>query len=82
MTAQKKILKNKGNLKFGVNDLFYSRIANGIINNLRLTDANWNSKVDTRNASVTFSYNFGKASKGKNRYKGSGSESEQQRVRT
>jgi outer membrane receptor protein involved in Fe transport len=81
MTVQKKILKNKGNLKLGINDIFYSRIADGIINNLRLTDADWNSSLDTRQAALTFSYNFGKASKGKNRYNGSGSESEQKRVR-
>ncbi len=77
----KKILKNKGSLKFTMNDIFHSRIGSGIINNLRLTKADWNSTLDTRVAVLTFSYNFGKATKSRAKHQGSGSESERQRVR-
>lgn len=80
LSFQKKILQNKGNLRLNFNDIFYTRRGNGVINNLRLTYADWNSKMDSRQVSFNFSYNFGKATKGKERYKGSGSESERQRV--
>jgi hypothetical protein len=80
LSFQKKLFQNKGNLRLNFNDIFYTRRGSGVINNLRLTYADWNSKFDSRQMSATFSYNFGKATKGKTRYKGSGSESERQRV--
>jgi Outer membrane protein beta-barrel family/Carboxypeptidase regulatory-like domain len=80
LSMQKKILKNKGNIRLNFNDIFWTRRGSGVINNLRQTEADWNSKLDTRTVGITFSYNFGKATKGKDRYKGSGSESEQQRA--
>lgn len=80
-SASKKVLNNKGSLKFTMNDIFHSRIGSGIINNLRLTKADWNSTLDTRVAVLTFSYNFGKATKGRTKHQGSGSDSERQRVR-
>ncbi len=79
--VSKKILHDKGSLKFTLNDIFHTRIGSGIINNLRLTKADWNSTLDTRVAVLTFSYNFGKATKGREKHTGSGSESERQRVR-
>ncbi len=81
MGVQKKLFDGKGSLRLGINDIFYSRRGDGIINNLRLTDADWNSTFDSRQATITFSYNFGKASTTKQRYKSSGSDSEQRRVR-
>ncbi len=80
-SASKKILNNKGSLKFTMNDIFHTRIGSGIINNLRLTKADWNSTLDTRVAVLTFSYNFGKATKGREKHQGSGSDTERQRVR-
>lgn len=80
LSFQKKLFKSKGNLRLNFNDIFYTRRGSGVINNLRLTYADWNSKFDSRQVSATFSYNFGKATQGKARYKGSGSESERQRV--
>ncbi|MEY4903625.1 MAG: hypothetical protein RLZZ292_1440 [Bacteroidota bacterium] len=79
--VSKKILHDKGSLKFTLNDIFHTRVGSGIINNLRLTKADWNSTLDTRVAVLTFSYNFGKATKGREKHTGSGSESERQRVR-
>jgi len=78
---QKKILNDRGNLKLSVNDIFHTRRGNGIINNLRLTDADWNSKYDSRNISLTFSLRFGKSLSKKQKYNSSGSDSEQRRVR-
>jgi hypothetical protein len=80
--VSKKILKDKGSLKLSLNDILYTRVANGVINNLRLTDADWNSRLDTRNASITFSYRFGKPIGSKQKYKSTGSETEQNRVKT
>ncbi|MBK8667970.1 MAG: outer membrane beta-barrel protein [Saprospiraceae bacterium] len=81
MAIQKKILKDLGSLKLSVNDILYTRRADGIINNLRNTDADWNSRLDTRSATVAFSYRFGKATINKPKHTGSGSESEQKRVK-
>ncbi len=78
----KTILENKGSLKLAVSDPFYTRRGNGIINNLRLTDADWNSKYDSRNATITFSYRFGNSVSGAKKHNGSGSDSEQRRVKT
>lgn len=78
---QKRILNDKGNLKLSVNDLFYTNRGDGIINNLRLTDADWNSKYDSRNVTLTFSLRFGKSLAKKQKYNSSGSDSEQSRVK-
>ena len=59
----------------------YTRRANGIINNLRLTDADWNSRLDTRSVTLAFSYRFGKTIGNKPKHIGSGSDTEQQRVK-
>lgn len=81
MAIQKKILKDMGSLKLSVNDILYTRRADGIINNLRNTDADWNSRLDTRAATIAFSYRFGKSTSNKPKHTGTGSESEQQRVK-
>lgn len=78
---QKSILDGKGTLKLSASDLFYTRRGSGIINNLRLTDADWNSKFDSRNVAFTFSLRFGKSTSNKQKYNSSGSGSEQKRVK-
>ena len=78
---KKKILQDKGSLRFSVNDAFYSNINNGIINNLRLTDANWVNKPDSRFAALTFTYSFGNAFKSKEQHNASGADSEKNRVK-
>jgi hypothetical protein len=52
-------------LKLSVNDILYTRRADGIINNLHNTDADWNSRLDTRAATIAFSYRFGKSTSNK-----------------
>jgi hypothetical protein len=81
LAAQKKILNDKGSLKLSLNDVLYTRRADGIINNLKDTDADWNSRLDTRSATLAFSYRFGKSTSNKPKHNGSGSESEQRRVK-
>ena len=76
-----KIMQGKGSLRFSVNDIFYGRINNGIINNLKLTDANWVNKPDSRFAALTFSYSFGKAFQSKQQHDASGADSEKNRVK-
>jgi hypothetical protein len=79
--VQKKILQGKGNLKFAVNDIFYTNINTGTINNLKLTDATYKNKGDTRFAALTFTYSFGKSFKAREEHESTGSESEQNRVK-
>jgi hypothetical protein len=76
-----KIMQGKGSLRFSVNDMFYGRINTGIINNLKLTDANWVNKSDSRFAAVTFAYSFGKAFKSKEQHDATGADSEKNRVK-
>lgn len=78
---KKRFSEGKGSIKIAVNDIFYSRRGDGIINNLEQTDADWNSKYDSRNVTCTVSYRFGKSNFKKSKYNSSGSDSEQQRVK-
>lgn len=79
--CQKKILQDKGSLKFSLSDVLYTDRVRGRINNLYLTDANWFGPRDTRIASLTFSYRFGKMTNTRPKHTGSGSEAEQGRVK-
>ncbi|MDI1255259.1 MAG: TonB-dependent receptor [Flavobacterium sp.] len=77
---QKKIFHDQGSLKFSVNDIFYTSIRNGVINNLKNTDATWKNKPDSRFVALTFVYSFGKTFQSKSRER-SGAEEEQGRVK-
>ncbi|WP_309641016.1 TonB-dependent receptor [Flavobacterium sp.] len=78
---QKKILKGKGSLKLAANDIFYSSLNNGIIKNLKLTDANWRNKGDSRFVALTFTYSFGKSFETKSQHDATGADSEKNRVK-
>jgi iron complex outermembrane recepter protein len=77
----RKILKEKGTLKLNVNDIFYTNQVEGAIRNIANAKAGWFSYLDTRVASLSFSYRF---SKGQNLgvRKSGASESEQKRVKS
>ena len=79
---QKRIMNGLGNIKVAFNDILYTRRASGIINNLRQTKADWDSVLDTRSVSLSFTYKFGKNDNKKPKYSGNGSESEQNRVKS
>jgi Outer membrane protein beta-barrel family/Carboxypeptidase regulatory-like domain/TonB-dependent Receptor Plug Domain len=81
MGCQKKILNDLGTLKFNLSDVFFTNRIRGTINNLGTTEANWYGPRDTRVLTVGFSYRFGKNTSNKAKYNGTGSESEQNRVK-
>ena len=78
--AVQKKFSQKITMKLAVNDLFYTRVNRGIITSLALTEASWRNRQDSRAATLTFSYNFGKAFAQK-KYEASGADSEKNRVR-
>ena len=80
-TAVQKKLTPKTTLKLSVNDLFYTKINKGIINNLAQTEANWVNRSDSRNVVFSLSYRFGKAFSSPQKYESSGAESEKGRVK-
>jgi hypothetical protein len=76
-----KMLEGKGSLRFSVNDIFYGNINTGTINNLKLTDATWVNKPDSRFAALTFTYSFGKTFKTKEQHDATGADTEKNRVK-
>jgi hypothetical protein len=79
--ATQKKLSPKTTLKLSVNDLFYTKINKGIINNLANTEANWINRGDSRNVVLSLSYRFGKALSGQQKHEGSGADAEKNRVK-
>jgi iron complex outermembrane recepter protein len=77
----KQILKNKGTLKLNIRDILYTMPANGSINFQR-TEATFAQRRDSRVATVSFVYRFGKPIKGSQKRKTGGAGSEQQRVKS
>jgi len=57
---QKKILNNKGSIRFNVNDIFHSFVSAGTIYNSDGTTSNFRNFLDTRVAVLGFNYSFGK----------------------
>lgn len=55
-----KMMKNKGALKLNVNDIFYTNRPGGDIIAVANSSASWNSILDTRVATLTFTYRFSK----------------------
>lgn len=78
---QKKLLKGKASAKLSVNDILYTNINNGIIKNIKLTDANWNNKPDSRFVALTLTYGFGKSFQSKSLHDATGADSEKNRVK-
>lgn len=78
---QKRILKDKGVVKFSMSDLLFTNRIRGTINNLQLTNAGWYSIRDTRVASMTFVYRFGKNTNKKPKYNSTSVESEVKRIK-
>lgn len=77
---QKKFFADKASIKLAVNDIFYQKLNNGIIRNLKNTDAHWTNKLDSRFFALTFTYSYGKSFSPKNQYNSDGAESEKNRV--
>jgi hypothetical protein len=79
---QKRFLNEKATLKLSANDIFYGNIRNGVINNLKDTEATWKNRPDTRFVALTFTYGFGKSFAPKNQYDSNGAETEKSRVKS
>jgi hypothetical protein len=76
-----KKLSTNINVKLTANDLFYTRVNSGIINNLALTDAKYRNVGDSRSGTLTLSYRFGKTLLNVRNHELTGAESEQNRVK-
>ena len=79
--ALQKKLSSKSTLKLSFNDIFYTSIRTGTINNLAQTEANWVNRSDSRNAVLSYSYRFGKAYSSAAKRKDSGADEEKNRVK-
>lgn len=80
MGFAKKIMKDKGTLKFSLNDIFWSNRPGGDITSIDKATANWRSILDTRVFTINFSYRFSKGQNLKLRKTGA-SDTETQRVK-
>jgi len=76
----KQILKEKGTLKLGVRDMFYTQQPSGSIN-FQSTEARFTNYRDSRVVNLTFSYRFGKPLKAISQRKKGGAGDEQNRVK-
>jgi hypothetical protein len=77
----KQILKEKGTLKLGLRDIFYTQQIKGTID-FQQTQASFHNTRDSRQLSLTFTYRFGKVVKGAqtNRHAG-GADDESSRLK-
>jgi len=76
-----KKLSASTSLKLNVNDIFYSRVNSGIINNLALTDASYRNLSDSRFATLSLNYRFGKSIANLRTHEAAGARDEQSRVK-
>ncbi len=58
--VSKKVMEGKGTLKFNISDAFFTNQPGGEIKNLYNSSAGWKSQLDTRVATMSFSYRFNK----------------------
>lgn len=79
--VQKQILKSRGTLKFSLRDIFQSQNFSGYVKYQDI-DVYIKNIRDSRSASLTFSYRFGKPIKNQQRRRTGGASDEQNRVKT
>jgi hypothetical protein len=77
---QKKILNNKASIKLNVRDVLNSFSPSGTITNIVGANATYHNFVDTRVATLTFTYSFGKSVASPQKRETGGAESEQGRA--
>ena len=76
-----KIMKGKGSLRLNVTDLFFTNKPGGDIRNIANATANWRSILDSRVATLAFSYRFAKG-KALSARKSGGSDEEKSRIKS
>lgn len=79
--VSQKIWKGKGTLRLNVSDMFYSNQPGGDIRNIANSKANWLSYLDSRVASLSFTYRFNKG-KSLNARESGASDTEKNRIKT
>jgi outer membrane receptor protein involved in Fe transport len=77
---QKKILNNKGSIKLNVRDIFHTFRPSGTITNIVGANATFHNFLDTRVATLAFTYSFGKLTNTPQKRDTGGAESEQGRA--
>jgi hypothetical protein len=77
---QKKILNNRASIKLNVRDVLNSFSPSGTITNIVGASATYHNFVDTRVATLTFTYSFGKSVASPQKRETGGAESEQGRA--
>jgi hypothetical protein len=79
--VQKQVLKKKGTVKVSVRDILKSSNGSGRIN-FQNTEASFQNTNDSRVATLSFNYRFGKPIKGLQKRKTGGAGDEQNRIKT
>ncbi len=79
--VQKQVLKSKGSVKLNIRDIFYTMPVSGSIKFQR-TEATFAQRNDSRVATISFVYRFGKPIKGAQKRQTGGAGTEQNRVKT
>jgi hypothetical protein len=77
---QKKILDNKGSIKLNVRDILHSFSPSGTITNIVDATATYHNFIDTRVATLAFTYSFGKSTNTPQKRETGGADSEQGRA--
>jgi len=77
---QKKILNNKGSIKLNVRDILHSFAPSGTITNIQNATASFHNFLDTRVATLAFTYSFGKSTNTPQKRETGGADSEQSRA--
>ena len=78
--VQKKILNNKGSIKLNVRDIFHTLKPSGSITNISNATATFHNFLDTRVATLAFTYSFGKLTNTPQKRETGGADSEQSRA--
>ncbi len=68
-------------VRAAVNDILYTNINRGIINNLANTEANWRNANDSRTVTIAIAYRFGKTIADLRRHNQNSAQQEQNRVK-
>jgi hypothetical protein len=79
--AVSKKIKTALTVRASVNDIFYTQINRGIINNLANTEANWRNENDTRTFTISLAWRFGKTIADQRKHDLNSAQQEQNRVR-
>jgi hypothetical protein len=77
---QKKILNGKGSIKLNMRDIFHTFTPSGTITNIVGANATFHNFVDTRVATLAFTYSFGKLTNTPEKRETGGADSEQGRA--